>query len=48
MPQTATDIARATLLRLPEENGHALIVRADSALYQAKQAGRNRFQVAAG
>lgn len=31
----------------PDENGHALVIRADAALYQAKQAGRNRIVLAA-
>lgn len=30
----------------PDENGHALIIRADQALYAAKQAGRNCIKVA--
>lgn len=30
-----------------DENGHALVIRADNALYQAKQAGRNRYILAA-
>jgi diguanylate cyclase len=29
-----------------DENGHALIIRADKALYDAKQAGRNCFKIA--
>lgn len=32
-------------LLLPEENGHALVMRADSALYEAKNAGRNCIKV---
>jgi diguanylate cyclase len=30
----------------PEENGHALVMRADNALYEAKHAGRNCVKVA--
>ena len=31
----------------PDENGHALILRADAALFAAKHAGRNCFKIAA-
>lgn len=38
----------AGLARLmPDENGHALVMRADAALYEAKHAGRNCVKVAA-
>ncbi|WP_059420961.1 GGDEF domain-containing protein [Sulfuricella sp. T08] len=30
----------------PDENGHSLLLRADKALYEAKQSGRNRFKIA--
>jgi len=33
---------------LPDENGHALILRADKALYEAKHAGRNCYKVSEG
>lgn len=38
----------AGLARLkPDENGHAMVMRADTALYEAKQAGRNCVKIAA-
>lgn len=38
----------AGLARLqPDENGHAMVMRADSALYEAKHAGRNCVKIAA-
>lgn len=38
----------AGLARLmPDENGHALVMRADAALYEAKHAGRNCVKIAA-
>lgn len=38
----------AGLSRLkPDENGHAMVMRADTALYEAKQAGRNCVKIAA-
>ncbi|MDP1896827.1 MAG: GGDEF domain-containing protein [Sulfurimicrobium sp.] len=45
-PIQITFSAGLALLK-PDENGHALVMRADTALYEAKNAGRNCVKIAA-